>query len=39
MYVKEKKIWQILIQAIRGLRDLHALNIMHRDMKVSIVTF
>ena len=30
----EEDIWRIFIQVVRGLRALHELNIMHRDLKV-----
>jgi len=30
----EDDIWRIFIQVVRGLRSLHELNIMHRDLKV-----
>ncbi|CAI2385917.1 unnamed protein product [Moneuplotes crassus] len=32
-YFTEKQIWTILVQAIKGLRHLHDLSIIHRDMK------
>ena len=32
-YIKEKKIWYVFIQIVRGLRAFHARKIMHRDMK------
>lgn len=30
----EHDIWRIFIQAVRGLRALHNLGILHRDIKV-----
>lgn len=36
---QEVEIWKIFIQIILGLRALHALKIMHRDLKVLIVLF
>ena len=32
-YMKEKHVWKITIQVVRGLRALHELKILHRDMK------
>lgn len=32
-YIKEKKIWFIFIQIVRGLRAFHIRKILHRDMK------
>ncbi len=30
---EEKEIWSVLIQSIIGLKNLHHLNILHRDLK------
>ena len=32
-YYKEKYIWKTIIQVVAGLKNLHELNILHRDMK------
>ena len=32
-YIKEKKIWYVFIQIVRGLRAFHSRKILHRDMK------
>ncbi len=32
-YIKERLIWKILIQTVRGLNAMHKINIMHRDLK------
>jgi NIMA (never in mitosis gene a)-related kinase len=32
-YIKERQIWQIFIQAVRGLQAMHKLRVMHRDLK------
>ena len=33
-WFEENEIWHIFIQTVRGLRALHELKILHRDMKV-----
>ena len=33
----ETEIWNIFIQLVRGLRALHNLNILHRDLKVRFI--
>jgi len=33
-WFEESEIWHIFIQTVRGLRTLHDLKILHRDMKV-----
>ena len=33
----EDHIWKIFIQVVRGLKALHNHNILHRDLKVSII--
>jgi NIMA (never in mitosis gene a)-related kinase len=34
-WFNENEIWHIFIQTVRGLRALHDLKILHRDMKVT----
>ena len=33
-WIDENEVWRIFIQTVRGLRALHNLKILHRDMKV-----
>lgn len=32
-YMKETEIWSIFIQVVQGLKVLHNMNILHRDLK------
>lgn len=34
-YVPEEAVWSILIQALKGLHELHIRNIAHRDIKTA----
>lgn len=33
IYIKERLIWKIFIQSVRGLNAMHKMNVMHRDIK------
>ena len=35
----EEEIWDILVQIVLGLKALHDLNILHRDLKVFFKKF
>jgi serine/threonine protein kinase len=35
---QEDEVWRTLIQITLGLKKLHSLNILHRDLKVSLPT-
>lgn len=31
--LKEEFIWKVFIQVVKGLKSMHDLNVMHRDLK------
>ncbi len=35
MFFKESQVWRVLIETVHGLRAMHNLKIMHRDIKSS----
>lgn len=36
---EESEIWSVLIQSVIGLKQLHNMNILHRDLKVLFALF
>jgi len=33
IYIDEKKVWKVAIQMLSGIKTLHEMNILHRDLK------
>jgi NIMA (never in mitosis gene a)-related kinase len=33
LFFRESQVWRVLIETVHGLRQMHNLNIMHRDIK------
>lgn len=33
IYFKESQVWRVLIETVHGLKVMHSLNVMHRDIK------
>jgi len=33
VYFKEKQVWRVLIETVHGLKAMHDINVMHRDIK------
>ena len=31
--IEEQKIWEIFVEMVKALRELHSRNILHRDLK------
>ena len=33
VYFKEKQVWRVLIESVHGLKSMHDMSVMHRDIK------
>jgi serine/threonine protein kinase len=33
LFFRESQVWRVLIETVHGLRQMHSMNIMHRDIK------